>query len=346
MDSSRLLLCLLWARHLLGSSCATVSFKSSGEAVVVKEPSSSVERPYVPLRSRPEVRVSMPGGWNVSSFTMNVTIVDAHESSMRPHSILESQNNQTHQVTVISSWILFHMPGNHTDSLSGPTLPKLVGGLRDGVADALEVCRSSLGIVDLRAINIDVIDKVDLEEDEDTGASSSDDKDSKSDGPTLLEHAANLMRSMRAQDRDRSHVNVTQIKAVYEVRTFTEMRTSDAEVGRRIDKFQIYSKFSDLNRLLGRSLSQVEGHSFDGVMLDDVGYASRHQLSRPPLSESDLADCAEEVSLHDARQIHQFVMAMSLIMVALITCAGSTIFTIKHASSVPSRMNPLVSVNS
>merc|ERR1719316_2103980 len=153
------------------------------------------------------------------------------------------------------------------------------------------------------------------------------------------------MHSVHTTESQRSHVNVTQIKAVYEVRIFKEMRFSDSEIGRRVDNFQIYSKFSDLNRLLGRSLAQVDGHSMDGVMLDDVGYASRHQLWRPPLSSDELADCAEEVSLHDARQIHQFIVAVSLIMVALITCAGSTVFTIKHASSVPSRMNPLVNNN-
>merc|ERR1719160_2118141 len=134
-------------------------------------------------------------------------------------------------------------------------------------------------------------------------------------------------------------MNVTQIKAVYEARIFKEMKISDAEVGRRVDRFQVYSKFSDLNRLLSRSLALIEGHSMSGAMLDDVGYASRHQLSRPPLSGDELADCSEEVSLHDARQIHQFIVAVSLIIVALITCAGSAIFTIKHASSVPSRMN-------
>jgi hypothetical protein len=329
----------LWTRDLLAVSGTTVSFKSTGEAVVYK---AAPDKPYVPLRSEPEARVQMPGGWNVSSFTMNVTIVDAHENGLIPHSLADLKNidpKTNQEVTVVSSWILFHMPGNHTDSLQQPTLPKLVGGLRDSVADALEVCRSSLGIVDMRAINIDVIDKVDLEEDEDTLPP---EKESKNEGTTLLEHAASLMRRMRAEDTERSHVNVTQIKAVYEVRVFKEMRLTEGEVGRRIDKFQIYSKFSDLNRLLGRSMSQVDGHSMDGVMLDDVGYASKHQLLRPPLTSEELADCAEEVSLHDARQIHQFVMAMSLIMVALITCAGSTVFTIKHASSVPSRMNPLV----
>lgn len=281
----------------------------------------------------------MPGGWNVSSFAMNVTIVDARDSGANLLDIY--QVNATHEVSVVSSWILFHMPGNHTAALQHPILPKVVGGLRNAVADALEVCRSSLGIVDMRAINIDVIDKIDLEEAQNSAA---DEKDhtKKDEGTTLLEHAATLMRRMQGEDREKSHVNVTQIKAVYEVRTFKEMRTSDAEVGRRIDRFQIYSKFSDLHRLLGRSLSQIDEFSMDGVMLDDVGYAGRHQLMRPPLSNNDLEDCAEEVQLHDARQLHQFIMAMCLIVVALITCAGSTVFTIKHASSVPSRMNPLV----
>jgi len=286
------------------------------------------------------VRLMMPpGGWN-SNAMVNVTIVDAQETDVRPPSILDLQEGKSQEVKVVSSWILFHMPGNHTNSLQSPVLPKLVGGLRDAVADALEVCRSSVGIVDMRAINIDVIDKIDLEEEQETKDHSQHKDTPKEDGGTLLEHAARLMRRMGSQDQERSHVNVTQIKAVYEVRVFKEMRTSDAEVGRRIDKFQIYSKFSDLNRLLGRSLSQVGGMS--GVMLDDVGYAARHDLTRPPLTSDDLQDCTEEVYLHDARQMHQFIMAMSLILVALITCAGSMVFTIKQASSVPSRMNPLI----
>jgi len=329
-----LLLSTLIARSLQVASGVSAVFKSSGEALPYKAESS--------LRASPEVRLKMPAnGWNVSSFTMNVTIVDAHEADTSPHSVLdvEDKKNPGGEVNVVSSWILFHMPGNHTDSLQSPTLPKLVGGLRDAVADALEVCRSSLGIVDMRAINIDVIDKMDLEEDSSAKTGAKDSTES------LLEHATSLMRGGTYEDKSKSHVNVTQIKAVYEVRIFKEMRTSDAEVGRRIDKFQIYSKFSDLNRLLGRSLSQVDGRSMDGVMLDDVGYASRHKLTRPPLAKEELSDCAEEVSLHDARQIHQFIMAMSLIIVALITCAGSTVFTIKHASSVPSRMNPLVANN-
>merc|ERR1719408_808487 len=109
------------------------------------------------------------GDWNVSSFTMNVTIVDAREKDPNgAGSVMDMKDNpKAKPVSVVSSWVLFHMPGNHTDSLQQPTLPKLVGGLRDAVADALEVCRSAVGIVDMRAINIDVIDKMDLEESQD-----------------------------------------------------------------------------------------------------------------------------------------------------------------------------------
>jgi len=327
-------LCLLLSR-VLSVSCRTVTFSSHGDLTNVG--GKWMKQESAPVRAEQEVQLQQPP-YDVSSFTMNVTIVDAHEGGLRTPSILDMDKNKSNHVNVISSWVLFHMPGNHTDALKQPALPLLVGGIRDAVADSLEVCRSSLGIVDMRAINIDVIDKIDLEEE-------ASEKAEKSESTTLLEHAANLMRRMRVEDSSRSHVNVTQIKVVYEVRVFKEMRISDAEVGRRIDKFQIYSRFSDLNRMLGRSLAHVDGHAMENVMLDDVGYASRHHLTRPALGGSDLEDCAAEVALHDARQMHQFIVAVSLIMVALITCAGSTVFTIKHASSVPSRMNPLVDAN-
>lgn len=318
-----LLLSTLLARDLCIISGASVILKADGEAVDFKAEDK-------PLRAEPEVRVVMPSnGWDGQAQGRSLMALEEH--------------NKTHEVSVVSSWILFHVPGNQTDSLKQPTLPRLVGGLRDAVADTLEICRSSVGIVDMRAINIDVSNKYDMEY---YSLLQDDKKDSpkkkENEGTTLLEHAATLMRSMRAEEKWPSHMNVTQIKAVYEVRTFKEMRVSDVEVGRKIDRFQLYSKFSDLNRLLGRSLAQVGGNGMDSPTLDDVGYSTRHRQMRAPLSHDELKDCVEEVSLHDARQIHQFVMAMALIIVALITCAGSTVFTIKHASSAPSRMNPLV----
>lgn len=340
MQSLQLLFFTLSVGGLRLAASVTVSVKPSGQTIKLQDAFPQTQHTHADS----QVRSSLLGrvGGNTSALRMNVTIVDAREAN--PAMMLALQDNSNAKpVSVVTSWVLFHMPGNHTETLKSPVLPKLVGGVRDAVADALEVCRSSLGIVDMRAINIDVIDKYDdyLEEQ----ASVDDKKDNTygDDTYSLLGHAANLMRSMRLADKTKTHVNVTQIKAVYEVRIFKEMRYSDAEVSRRVDKFQIYSKFSDLNRLLGRSLAQVDGHSMDGVLLDDVGYATRHEVSRPPLSSGDLADCVEEVSLHDARQLHQFIVAVSLIIVALITCAGSTVFTIKHASSVPSRMNPLVS---
>jgi len=306
------------------------------------------------LQAEPEVRLAIPSKWRyVPSYNMNVTVIDALDEREAVATVVDALDERepvaanavknevkgNDRVRVVSSWVLFHMPGNHTDALKQPTLPRLVGGVRDSLADAMEVCRSAVGIVDMRAINIDVIDKLELEK-----TSEKDTSQQQGSGSSILERAASLMRHMRSDDSDteKTHVNVTQIKAIYEVRIFDEMKVNEAEVGRRIDKFQIYSRFSDLSRLLSRSLAQLDGQAMDGVLLDDVGYASKHDLWRPPLSKDDLADCVEEVSLHNARQIHQFIMAVALIMVALITCAGSSIFTIKHASSVPSRMNPLV----
>lgn len=343
MQSLQLLFFTLSVGGLRLAASVTVSVKPSGQTVKLQDVSTQH------THADSQVRSSLLGraGGNTSLPRMNVTIVDAREANPAMMLALQDNSNAANAkpVSVVTSWVLFHMPGNHTESLKSPVLPKLVGGVRDAVADALEVCRSSLGIVDMRAINIDVNDKYDDYLEEQASVVDKKDNTKSDDSNTLLEHAANLMRNMRLADKTKTHVNVTQIKAVYEVRIFKEMRYSDAEVSRRVDKFQIYSKFSDLNRLLGRSLSQVDGHSMDGVLLDDVGYATRHEVSRPPLSSGDLADCVEEVSLHDARQLHQFIVAVSLIIVALITCAGSTVFTIKHASSVPSRMNPLVSTD-
>lgn len=326
MQISWLFQCATWANSILLVSTTTVAIGPKS----------------LTLQAEPEVRLVIPSKLDVSNFNMNVTVVDAldEREAVNVKALGKHEGKGNDRVRVVSSWILFHMPGNHTDALKQPTLPRVVGGLRDSIADAMEVCRSAVGIVDMRAINIDVIDKLELEK-----VSEKDNSHQQSEGSSILERAASLMRHMRADeesDAEKSHVNVTQIKAIYEVRIFPEMKVSEAEVGRRIDKFQIYSRFSDLSRLLSRSLGLLDGQSMDGVLLDDVGYASKHDLWRPPLSKDELADCAEEVSLHDARQIHQFIMAVALIMVALITCAGSTIFTIKHASSVPSRMNPLV----
>lgn len=254
---------------------------------------------------------------NPSKYTMtNVTIVDSN-------SVPRSQEER---VSVVSSWVLVHVMGNHTSALKEPELSKLVLSMRDAVADSLEVCRPCVGIVDIRAINIDLVEP--------------DPPRRRLTHVSLVQH---WQRMMRNDEQFISHVNVTQIKAVYEVRIFDQMRYSDNDVARRIDRFQIYGKFSELARLLVRSFARNDKGGMEGVVLDDVGYASRHMLWRPPILAADMQDCVEEVMLHDTRQVHQYVVALSLVLVAFITCAGSAVFTIKHPSIVPSRLNPLVS---
>jgi len=281
--------------------------------------------------------------WNVRSYKgmMNVTIVDARDNPAS--GVLVDLTNLkgveaagVTQSNVVSSFILFHVPGNHTDALQKSTFPNFVSGIRNSVADALEVCRASVGIVDMRAINIDVKNRYYDE-------AYYEDQNGDTEADNLLESASKLVRKIGNDDTTATHLNVTQFKATYEVRIFKEMHTKETDVSHRINRLQLYSKWADMSRLLSRSLYQIDEHAFDGVILDDIGYASRHRLTRPPLGSEEMADCIEEVALHQTRQIHQFVVAMSLIIVALITCAGSTVFTIKHASSVPSRMNPLVS---
>jgi len=290
-----------------------------------------------------------------SSFAMNVTIVDAHEIGRNPESVLDMHDsrleaNLAEKVHVLSSWVIFHVPGNHTDDLQQPNLPRVVAGVRDALADSLEICRSALGVVGMHAVNIQLKNRWYDEYLEDSTVDvSKESMDTKKlyDSDTLVQQAAKLALNLRSKDNGKAqHMNVTQMKAIYEVRIFDEMRTSAKDVEHRINRFQMYSKFSDLRHMLSRELSPIlslpSDRAYQNVMLDDVGYASRHQLNRQPLSHGELADCVEEVALHNARQIHQFIVAVALLVVALITCAGSTVFTIKHATSVPSRMNPLI----
>jgi len=148
-----------------------------------------------------------------------------------------------------------------------------------------------------------------------------------------------LQQLMRSAHRPLRHVNMTRVKGVYEVRIFNEMRANDSEVARRVDSLQLYNKFSDLNRMLTRSLAHSGSQ---GVILDDVGYASRHMLHRRALHHGELADCVEEGLLQDARRSHQYVVLIAFVFLGLTTCVGSLVFTIKQPSTVPSRMNPLV----
>ncbi|CAK9104249.1 unnamed protein product [Durusdinium trenchii] len=138
-------------------------------------------------------------------------------------------------------------------------------------------------------------------------------------------------------------VNFTRVKASYEVRIFPEMRVSSKEMVQRIDRLQIFSRFADLNHLLVRSLiHRFRDKPAEGAMLDDVGYGRREVKPRPVLPALQLADCMEEGFLQDAREAHQYVIALCCVLVLFITCAGSAIFSLKQPSVVPSRSNPLI----
>lgn len=267
---------------------------------------------------------------------VNVTVVPAGSYTMpAPDTISATQESAAvgkgdHSV-VISSWALLALIGNYGGHIQQHEFPWLVSGFKNAVADSLEVCRASVNVVDMHAVNVDfIVDPEPVPRVRDRWHHAS-----------LINRIQQLMRS--SKERPMRHVNMTQVKAVYEVRIFPEMRRNGSEVARRIDNLQTYSKFSDLNRMLAKALVR---DSSDGVVLDDIGYAARHELHRSALTKTELSNCVEEEMLHDARRAHQYIVILSLILVALTTCVGSAVFTIKHPSHVPSRMNPLAGVAS
>lgn len=233
---------------------------------------------------------------------------------------------------VFSSWTLLALL--YDGHLQQHQFMNLATGLKSALADSLEVCRSAVRVIDMNAVNVDfIVDPLPPPK-----------QDRRPDHPASLVHRIRqLIRSDSPSRREHplQHVNMTQVKASYEVRIFREIRVSEAEVARRIDRLQMYSRFSELNRLLTRALATSDPIFSDSVMLDDIGYASRHLVSRPALTKGQVGDCIEEGELSDARQRHQYAVAASLLLVVLITCAGSAVFTIKSPSLVPSRMNPL-----
>lgn len=255
---------------------------------------------------------------------MNVTVVPAGSY------IAElSEEAPLERSIVFSSWAVLAML--YDGQLTQRHFKGLEAGLRDAVSDSIEVCRAAVRVVDMHAVNVDFLLDPSISEDGRRGEAS------------FVHRLTQLMRGKESKKERRHHrMNMTQVKASYEVRMFPQMRMPEAEVARRIDRLQLYSKFGELNRLLQRSLSGSDYPFADTVAVDDVGFASRHVTPRPAMLKSAVADCVEEGLLYDARRWHQSVVGISLVLVVLITCAGSAVFTIKHPSIVPSRMNPLM----
>lgn len=263
----------------------------------------------------------------------NVTVAHAKlhtVSAKRPVNLNDGQHRDT---TVISSWFLFHAPGNLTAALASPGLVGLVSGLREALSATLEVCRPAVNITEIRSANLEGEIIADLE--------------SESRSRRTKTAASGQGRAIVRRDYDDSemmeYLNLTQIRVSYEVRIFNEMRITEPDVARRVDRIQTYSKFADLDHMLERSLSEGDlSDLFSEVTLDDTGYASFRQKSRPVLHGDALVDCAEEGLLYDARQTHQYTMVASLILVVLIAAASSVLFAVKRTSTVPSRWNPLI----
>ncbi|CAE7545323.1 RPS13 [Symbiodinium natans] len=115
------------------------------------------------------------------------------------------------------------------------------------------------------------------------------------------------------------------------------MRVTSKDIVQRIDRLQIFSRFADLNHLLVRSLVHRTTHAkpAEGVMLDDIGYGLREVKPRMALPAAELVDCMEEGLLQDAREVHQYVIGLCCVLVLLITCAGSAIFSLKQPSLAP-----------
>lgn len=254
------------------------------------------------------------------------------------HPVNLSDSLQHGDTTVISSWFLFHVPGNLTAALASPGLPGLVGGLREALSATLQVCRPAVNITGIRSANVEgeIIAELEAE------------ARSRIKKATIGHQSKPIIRRDYNDDDSEmmEYLNLTQIRVAYEVRIFDEMRTSEPDVARRVDGIQTYSRFADLDRMLGRSLSDGDlGELFTEVTLDDAGYASFRQWPRPALHRDDLVDCAEEGLLYDAREMHQYTMIASFILVLLIAAASSVLFTVKRASAVPSRWNPLINAD-
>jgi len=231
---------------------------------------------------------------------------------------------------VVSSWVLVAVLSS-LESSSEKTEPhKLVAeGLRDGIASSLGVCRTAVNIVSMEKTRMNyLVDPFPRA------------RKHFHQHYSLLHRLQQLVR--RGNDQTLRHVNITRARAVYEVRIFQEMRLNASEIAMKIDRLQIYSHFSGLGQWLARTL--VQGATFS-VVLDDVGYASRQVLPRSAMTRREVMDCFEEGLLRDARIVHQYVLILAVILIILTICVGSAVFTMKHPSSVPSRLNPLVRPN-
>jgi len=236
--------------------------------------------------------------------------------------------------TVVSGMVMVAMVA------SGPvedrTFKTLAESLRYAVADSLALCRQSVHVTEMRA-------KVSGFEVESFSAI---ERQARRRMPRSFVQRA-VSRFTRNDDDEREvlrmlAVNITQVKATYEVCIFPEMREKAEAVERKISQLQYFGAFSSFARAFDDSLWSLNETLADNAMLDDVGLPQRQWVERPALSRADQANCRQETMLADAREVHQYVMGAACVLIMMITCAGSAVFALKQPSHVPSKLNPLI----
>lgn len=277
------------------------------------------------------------------SVTTSVSIVEQVLPSAESHELYEAprrmklQGSDAQKSVIINSWISMSLIGASDGPLKKEQFPWLARGIQAALSSSLGVCQTSLHVVDMMNAGDGVI----------------------SDGLVIRRHGPSrpfyasaalingITRLVRSNDEKDVHklkdMNYTRVKAFFEVRIFPAMRASSEEINARIDRLQIYSRFAELSHELVQSLGRrPTSQTAETVLLDDIGFAVQKEELRPSLTDGELGDCIEEGMLQDARQTHQYVVALACLLVVLITCAGSSIFALKHPTLVPSRTNPLM----
>lgn len=253
---------------------------------------------------------------------------------------------------VVSSWILLTLTGSDPAPEKQKTrLDSLAAAIRTALAEALNVCRASVHVTDMSTKDSDSSFLEVLEETQRISPWRKkmwrDHQLHRSkpvwDGHNLAKMAVLMRRANHFDIESFSQENFTHLKASYEIRIFPDMRVPAKGVTSSIDRLQMFSRFAELNHLLVRNILHGQSETLaTSVVLDDVGYAEREAAARSPLSALQMADCIEDGLLQDAREVHQYIIAFCCMLVLLITCAGSAIFSLKQPSLVPSRTNPLL----
>jgi len=219
--------------------------------------------------------------------------------------------------SIVGAWVAFHVVGHQLQTLKS-NLPRIVHGIRAGVADGIGVCRPLVRITRIKGLehNLHELEEMDLHQ--------------VAEGQVL---ARSTMRSAAADKAGSSlklNMDATQIRAEYEVRVLHEMGMNDTDVKRRVDLLQMYPHFGELSRDLARSLSEFGTNlSYYDISLYDVGRANPRSILQPAFLQTDMDDCIEEQRLHDARMFHEVVILIAIIMVLLITCGASTVFMLR-----------------